>query len=84
MLLFWDGGGEKGAFNVLVCSEFEISIFYLILFTAFLFRLCVKHTGTFICSIIIYQYTKLETHGNLTDPYLINLYTGSTVLVGGS
>lgn len=44
-----------------------------------------KHIGTFICSIIIYQYTKLETHGNLIDPYLINLYTGNTVLVvGGS
>lgn len=56
-------------------------MFYLILFTAFLVRLCVKCIDTFTCSIIIYQYTKLETHGNPVDPYLNNLYTESTILV---
>lgn len=54
MLLFWDGGGEKGTFDILVYSEFETSMFYLILFTVFLFRLCVKHIDTFTYSIIIY------------------------------
>lgn len=55
-------------------------MFYLILFTAFLFRPCVKHIDTFTCAIIIYPYTKPETRGNPIDPYLINLYTGNTVL----
>lgn len=64
-------------------SEFETRVFYLILFTVFLFRLCVKHIDTFTYSIIIFQYTKLETHRNLIDPYLINLYTGNTVLIVG-
>lgn len=44
-----------------------------------------KHIDAFTCAIIIYQYTKLKTHGNLLDTYLINLYTGNTVvIVGGS
>lgn len=42
-----------------------------------------KHIDTFTYSIIIYQHTKLETHRNLIDPYLINLYTGNTVLIVG-
>lgn len=55
-------------------------MFYLILFTVFLFRLLVKHVDAFKCSVIIYQYTKLEAGENPDDVYFLYLIYTQSIL----